>query len=264
MRASVPRWVVLAAFVVLTVAFSASAAPINEKPKSESTAEKIRKALDQPIDLDLADQPLTAVLDYFRDQTKINFIADQITIASLGIDPMTSPVATVKLSNVKTRTALRSALAHFNLSYAIVGEAVCITSEDMAIVRQLRQRVSVDLNGVKLDAALKQLAKETGVNLLVDPKSAKEAQTAVTLQLDDVPLETAVRLVAEMVGLKAARVGNVLIVTSKAHAAELRAETDLVGPRPGVNGLEQLLVPGGMFPGGIGVAPAVPDSPPNP
>ena len=44
----------------------------------------------------------------------------------------------------------------------------------------------------------------------------------MSLQLEDVPLETTVRLLVEMAGLKPVRVGNALFVTKKEVAAEMR------------------------------------------
>lgn len=264
MHLSCSRPAALAAVLLVGVTGIAPAAPLPEKPKVESPVEKVRKALDQVLDLDLAAQPLSAALDQLREETKVNFVIDQVTVAQLGIDPMSAPAVTAKLTRVKARTALRNVLDQLNLTFVIVGDAVHVTSEEGAVQRQLRQRVSLDLSGVTVQAALKQLAKETGVNLLVDAKSAKEAQTAVTLQLDEVPLETAVRLLAESAGLKAARVGNVLVVTSKAHAAELRAEPDLL-PRSAAP-LDGAVVPGGAGLGAVigGAAgalfgPAVPE-----
>jgi hypothetical protein len=46
----------------------------------------------------------------------------------------------------------------------------------------------------------------------------------VTLKLQDVPLEVAVRLMANQAGLRPVRTGNVLYVTTKANAAELRSD----------------------------------------
>jgi type II secretory pathway component HofQ len=96
--------------------------------------------------------------------------------------------------------------------------------------KQMKQRVSVDLDHEQMGKALARLAKETATNLVVDPRVLKDAQTPVTLPLDDVPLETAVRLIAEMAGLKPVRVGNVLFVTTKANANEMKADADLVTP----------------------------------
>lgn len=256
----------LAAVLVLLVAATANAAPLTEKPRGESPAEKLRKALDQTVDLDFASQPLGTAIDQLREQTKINFTFDQTMIALMGIDPSTTPGITVKLSKVKVRAALRTILNQANLAYAQIGDTILISTEEMAVYRQLKQRVSVDLDAVKFDAALKQLSRETGTTLLIDPRSGKDAQTSITLQLDDVPLETAVRLMAEMAGLKPVRMGNVLLVTTKAAAAELRAEPELVPAPKGLNGYEDLIVPGGGIKGatGIGIAPGAPMAVPVP
>ncbi len=70
--------------------------------------------------------------------------------------------------------------------------------------------------------ALKQIAHDTGTSILLDPRAAKDAHVKVTMALDDVPLDTAVRLLSEPTGLRPVRVGNVLFVTSKANATAMR------------------------------------------
>ncbi len=109
----------------------------------------------------------------------------------------------------------RFILNQYNLAYAIVGDSVVITTEEMAIYRQLKQRVSLDLEKVPMATALKNLAKETATNLLIDGRATKDAQNPVSLQVEDVPLDTAVRLVTEAAGLKAVRLGNVVLVTTR-------------------------------------------------
>jgi hypothetical protein len=141
----------------------------------------------------------------------------------------------IKLKDVKARNCLRSVLTPHNLGYAIIGDTVLISADEMAISRQMRQRVSVDFDKVELAAALHKLARDTATNVLLDSRVAgKEGKGEVTLQMDDVPLETAVRLISEMAGLKPVRVGNVLFVTTKARATEMRADPDL-NPNPAGN-----------------------------
>jgi hypothetical protein len=226
--------------------------PSEEKPKAEAPAEKIRKILDQPTNLDIADQSLELAVAQLREETKINFVLDRPTIANLGIDPQGTAVQ-LKVQGVKLRTALRTILGQHNLSYAILGETVLITTEDMAMARQLRQRVTVDLDRAPFNTALKQLARETATNLVVDVRAVKESQAPVTLQLEDVPLETAVRLMAEIAGLKPVRVGNVLFVTTKVIAVEMRSDPDLA-PAPRFPGQDPLIIGGGFggFGGGVG------------
>ena len=100
----------------------------------------------------------------------------------------------------------------------------------MAAARQMRQRVSVDLNKVGLAEALRKIGRDTATNLIVDARAEKEAKAEVSLQLEDVPLETAVRLLSEMAGLKPVRVGNALFVTKKDLAAAMR--NDSINPPP--------------------------------
>ncbi len=77
---------------------------------------------------------------------------------------------------------------------------------------------------------MRQVARDAGVNVLLDTRAEKGADAKVTLHLEDVPLETAVRLLAEMANLKPVRVGNVLFVTGKENANEMRQDPDLSQP----------------------------------
>jgi type II secretory pathway component GspD/PulD (secretin) len=234
---------------------AAAPAPSEDKPKTDTPAEKIKKALNQPVDIDVNGQSIQQAISQLKEQVKIDFELDKNSAAQLGVDMENTPV-TLKLKKVKLRVALRKLLGPQNLSYAVVGDVLLITTEGLALYRQLKQPVSVDLDRVQLGTALKQLARDTGANFVVDPKVLKEAQTPITLQLDDVPLETAVRMMAELAGLKPARMGNVLFVTTKANAKELRAEPELVpAPQEVGGGMDDKLVPGAP---GVKVLPAVP------
>jgi type II secretory pathway component GspD/PulD (secretin) len=268
MKFPAARWclpAVLALAWAAAPALAAPGTPATDTKKSDSPADKLRKALDQTTDVTIENQGLETAINQLADQAKINVVIDRWTIQNMGIDPNGATV-TVKLQNVKIRTALRQMLNQYNLSYVPIGDSIVVTTEDMAVHRQMKQRVSVEVDKEQLGNALKKLARETGTNIILDSKAAKEAETAISLDLDDVPLETAVRLMAEMAGLKPARVGNVLLVTTKAVANELKNEGDLIyRPQPGVVGLEGINF-GGAGIGGIiaggGVVPIQPPIPP--
>jgi hypothetical protein len=220
---------VLAALLGQAGVFGASSPAGGEiKPKKETDAERIRRVLELPISVDLTQHSLTEVIRLLHDQTHLNYVLDRLTIQQLGINPEEAPVTT--RLKMKAGNGLRQALGHYNLSYVIIGDMVLITSEDMAIQRQMRQRVSVKFENLQLNAALRQLARETATNLVLDGRVSKKALNPVTLTLNDAPLETVVQLLANMTGLKAVRVGNVLYLTTKANAAELRADPDSVPP----------------------------------
>jgi hypothetical protein len=209
-----------------------------DKSKAGGPAAALRKALDAPITLKIDKQPLAAAIDMLKEKGKVNLVLDSFTIQqTYGWTPEQPPTPVdIDVKDVKLKSALRTVLAPYNLSYAVVGDEVVVTTEDAAVARQMRQRVDVDVDKEEFAEALRQLGRETGANLILDSRVEKEAKNPVSLQMEDVPLETAVRLLSEMAGLKPVRVGNVLFVTDKKTAAELRNDPDLSQPtQPGGN-----------------------------
>ncbi len=260
MQLRITRRAGLAAGLAFALALTAApAAPVpagdGDKKAAETPAEKVKKALDQTIaSLEIENQQLPLALDQLKEETKINFVLDRGTLANMGYDVDNGTPVKLKLQNAKAKVALRNVLNQYGLAYAVVGDSVVVTTDEMAVYRQLKQRVTLDLDRVQVEKALKGLARETATNLLLDNRAQKEGQTAVTLNVDDVPLETAVRLIGEEAGLKAVRLGNVVLLTTKAHAAELRAEPDLA-PAPRLPG-------DGLVPPGVGpVVPGIPAVP---
>jgi hypothetical protein len=134
------------------------------------------------------------------------------------------------LEKVKLRAAIRSVLRPYNLTSVIADNTLVITSPEVAPRRQLQQTISLDLNEVSLKAALRHLTRATAVNIVLDARVPSENLSAVTLNVEDVSLETAARLVAELAGLKAVPVGNVIFITTETRATKIRAE--LVGAAP--------------------------------
>ena len=223
--------VLVAAVAWALLPLSAWPAPAPTAPRDEAPlnpVEKARQGLDRAVTLRIDRQPLSTAVAMLREKTKLNLVLDTQAIANIGInvDQPPTPVD-VDLKEVKARTALRTVLEPYGLTFAVVGDAVVITTEDQATARQMGQHIGVSFDKVELAAALKQIAHDTGVNLALDPRAEKEASAKVSLQVEDMPLETAVRLLAEMAGLKPVRAGNTLFVTKKEVAAELRADPDL-------------------------------------
>src|SRR2546426_91868 len=87
-----------------------------------------------------------------------------------------------------------------------------------------------EFTSVPLSKAVRDLATRYGVNVVIDPRTVKTkaADNPVTLQVDDVPFESAIRLLCEMADLKPARMGNVIFVTTEARADKLRDGDSLV------------------------------------
>jgi hypothetical protein len=130
------------------------------------------------------------------------------------------------MKEVRLKDFLRNCLKQITVSpseatYVVVGDTVILTTEDHAPYRWLKQRVNLDCDKEELSSALKKLSRDTGMNFVLDARATDEAKALVTLQLNDVTLETVVVLLAETVRLKAVRVGNTVFLTTKEHAAEM-------------------------------------------
>jgi hypothetical protein len=126
--------------------------------------------------------------------------------------------------------------------------------------------VSIDFDGVPLNKALKEISSKYGVNIVLDPRAvkAKTVENPVTLQVEDVPFEAAVRLMCEMADLKPARMGNVIYVTTEARADKLKDGDHLVPAPPMINPLAPGANLGGLGGGiaGAAVPPvAIPEKP---
>ncbi len=205
------------------------AAPVPADPPAASTPiESWRKTLDQTCDLVFQNRSLKEVVDELKERTKIPIHLDP-QVMNFGINPH-DPSVNVELKQVKLQDALRRILAPYNLQYALTREGIVISSEDLVVARQLRQRVKVDCAGTPFADIIQRLAVETGANLVVDPRLKDKAQVGITLKLDDVPLESAVRLLAEVADLRALRMNNILFITSAERAERLRVDAD--GPVP--------------------------------
>lgn len=199
-------------------------------PRQDTPAERIRTALDQPVSLEITSKdPLGQLLAFLRDKAKITVTVDHAEFARVLQAVNRESVETLdfpqKHEKVRLGTAVRSILRPYNLTWVIADNSLVITSPEMASRWQLQQRVSVDFSDVPLKSALRYLSRRTAVNVIIDPRlNGTDNLNNVSLNAEDVPLETAARLVAEVAGLKAVAVGNVIFVTTESRANKLRAE----------------------------------------
>jgi hypothetical protein len=124
--------------------------------------------------------------------------------------------------------------------------------------------VQVEFKKSRLEDALKNLADVTDHSILLDPRAADKAQI-VTVTLINIPLDTAVELVANIAGLKVVMRDRALYVTTKDNADAMQKELqDRTPPHPALNpglGMGGIGVLGGGLggiPPGFGALPLVP------
>ena len=96
--------------------------------------------------------------------------------------------------------------------------------------RPLLPLVWESFENVPLATALQTLGDDSNFNVVIDPQLAGKLKTPVTATLKNVPLDTAVRLLAGMGSLRAVRVDNVFYITPAENADWV--EENVAGRKP--------------------------------
>jgi hypothetical protein len=97
-------------------------------------------------------------------------------------------------------------------------------------VRDFCSLVVCNCEKIPLEKALNDLAKLHNRTVVLSPQAEKELSQPISARLINVPFDVAVESLADMAGLKLVRKSNVLLVTTKKQAAELKAAQDQ-GPK---------------------------------
>jgi hypothetical protein len=240
------RVVVAGVFLVLAATLSAAEPEAPKAPADPSPAARVRDKLDQTVDSfkPVEQWTLKDALEWLADRYDLKFSVDVRAFEAEKIADVRQSMIAAKdqweLKNAKLKDVVRTLLKQLpattsGATYVIIEDTVVVTTGTRAPYHWMRQPVSVDSEKEELSSVLRKLSRQTGANLVLDVRVAKDPQTPVTMQVHDVPLETAVSLLSEMAGLKPVRVGNVLFITTKANAQEMRSDPErahLVGPCP--------------------------------
>ncbi len=104
--------------------------------------------------------------------------------------------------------------------------------------RPLLSLVGDSLTNDPIAKGLGHLAQQSGFNIVIDPRIADKLQTQATVEFDNVPVDTAVRLLANMAGMSMVRLDNVLYVTTADNAKHLREEQAQINAEKAVTNTE--------------------------
>jgi RNA polymerase sigma factor (sigma-70 family) len=203
------------------------------------------------------DDPKATLLDALDQMAKIHDLTFYINEKAFKDDELDqaykTPIAAenpippierpARLSTVLKRILARVPVPS-GATYLIRKDAIEITTEkavrkELGIPahRPLLPLVWADFKDVTIRNALDQLADASDFNVVVDVRVAKKLETNVTIRLANVPVDTAVQMLADMADQEMVRLDNALYVTSKENAARLRAEKSKESlPRPATPG----------------------------
>jgi hypothetical protein len=214
------------------------AAEEERRPKQDKQLSELLKTRVKFSTIDDPNVTLAEVLDLLASRYDIAFEVNQKAFAAEGgaedvpdvlqtpvaqprpltaIDARLSAVLQKVLSRVPSRTGVRFLVRK---EYVEITTAEAVREEfGIPAGRPLLPLVWEPFENVPLAAALQTLGDDTGFNIVIDPQLAGKLKTPVTATLKNVPVDTAVRLLAGMDALRAVRVDNVFYITRPENAA---------------------------------------------
>lgn len=212
-------------------------------------AVKTRQALSETFQYPGLDDPkatLTDVLDQVRKLTtsktvKIQFDINEKAfrdddaadvqkseVANPALPPMDAPLEAVLrkiLSRVPAKSGATFVIQRDGTIEITTEKAVRQEFYRSGVQEPVPPLVVADFEEKPLGEALRTLARQTRVNVVLDPRAGKDSfKVPVTAELINVPLDDAVRLLTDMAGLKSVYVGRVLYVTGEENALKLETE----------------------------------------
>jgi RNA polymerase sigma factor (sigma-70 family) len=223
----------------------------NSKPAEETAnAKKVSRhkqlidRLADTVQFDGYDDPrftLQDALDHLADRYDLAFQVDEASFSKeedlKGRSVLAEPICATplpKMPKSSLDTVLRKILSRLPVksgsTFIVRRDFIEITTVAKA-KREAFRDWSVDaplVNAVfdkrPLSEAVEELIASSGVNLVIDTRIEEKAKTAVTATLTNVPLDSAIRVLADMADLQPAFLDNVIYLTTKEKAERLQKE----------------------------------------
>jgi hypothetical protein len=219
------------------------------RPEQANDARRVkgmRDKLANPVTLEngLADN--TALRDalgfisgFISDRHDVTILVATQAFKAEGVDAVEDqPVKLPKMIGVKLGTVLRLLAEQVNGAYLIHPDFIevvpvdCARPESWRGNRHLAPTITAEFSQSPLADALQQLADSSGISIIVDGRAAEKTKTRVTATLSNVPIDTAVLILADMAELRPVALNNLLYVTTKENAEDLKAWLDQQGTTP--------------------------------
>jgi hypothetical protein len=231
------RRVFLAACVLVGVGALISAAPAPPMSLPQKLAQRVKfDGMDDPkITLSDALDKLNKLYDVTFDINEKAFKFENVM--DVAKTPITAENSIPAMKNVRLSQVLDKLVSRIPVpsggTYLVYGDHIEITT---GIFREAMvwgnyngpklPLVHVRLEKCPLEDAVKELAEQSEFNVILDNRAGDKAKTPVTAKFLNTPLDTAVRLLADMADLRSVHLDNVLYVTTKENAAALQGRLD--------------------------------------
>ena len=201
---------------------------------------RLQEILNKPVSLDKGidrNSPLKDAMEFLADRYDVTILVDEAAFRLEGTEAIGDmPVGLPRVSNVRLQTILQLLCEQVNGSYLVKPDGIEITTrgrtrpEDWLSNRNLPPLVMLKCEHELLESTLKKLEFMTGISVVLDARIAlklrQEGQADLNITFNNVPLDTAVRLLADMSDLGVVAIDSVLYVTTKNNADELQQEQE--------------------------------------
>lgn len=194
------------------------------KSSADPVADTVAK-LRQPLKLnqELDGMALKDLIALMEKDHKLKFIVDEKQFRSAGEAAILDNKLTLKQSVGGLRVGMALGIMLSNI------EATCTIQKDhIEIVPDFGMKHVVRVTGVykerPLNEVLAEIADDHDVTILVAPQSGDARMTFINSRLLNVPLESALELLAVQADLRVVKRKNAYLITGKDHANELTEE----------------------------------------
>jgi hypothetical protein len=216
--------------------------PQDAAPAASSRGVELDAALSAPVTCKGFDDPKTTlieILDAFEKLYNVTFDVNEKAFAQdnlADVQKQLVVVTPIPEMRVPLRALLRKILNRVPVES---GAIVVIRNDVLEITTQkavraelgisdncpLQPLVYAEFEDRPLVAVLKTLASSSGVSIVLDgPPVTVDKGPKVTADFHNVPVDTAVRVLAEMTEMGVVRLDNVLFVTTREKAARIQSE----------------------------------------
>jgi hypothetical protein len=221
---------------LLAVLCPAPATKADDAPPPPPLSARLAKTVNFP-GLE-AKTPLADALDLLADRYGVTVELNEAAFKAEGVEnPLEQMIdkPLPKINNARLETVLRRLLPRIpgaEAAYLIRADGIEITTRQAQKVEvwgadyegPFLPLVHANFDRKSLGEALQELSNRTGFNIVVDARVTTKAEMPVTAKLTNTPLDTAVRILADMADLKPFLTDNLLYVTTKENATRLEEQ----------------------------------------
>jgi hypothetical protein len=186
-----------------------------------------REKLDQLVTIEFdQNTPLREVVSHISERFSMTILIDKQSFqADQNPEVEIQPVKLSQLVDAKLTTAVRATLAQVGGDFYTKGDVlVVVPRRYIESGGVFKHPIGVSFSKRPLAEALGELSDKSGATVVLDSRGQEDGKLVVTGDFHNVPVQDAVRDLADKVGMKSVVVDNLLYVTSKKNADRLEKE----------------------------------------